>query len=58
MGEVNERIARNLVGETGAAIAKDATLPVEEYEVTDGDRLFVVTLFFTYRLSPGPWLNA
>ena len=42
--EVDERVARDLVGEAGAAAALDAALAVEQHEVADRDRLLEVAL--------------
>ena len=42
--EVDERVAGDLVGEPGAAIAEDAALAVEGDEVADHDRLLEVPL--------------
>ena len=42
--EVDERIARDLLGEARAAVAEDAALAVEQHEVADRDRLLEVPL--------------
>ena len=44
VGEVDERLAGDLVGEAGAAGALDAALPVQEHERADLDRLGPVPL--------------
>ena len=44
LGEVDQRVAGDLVGEAGAAVAQDAALAVEEHEVADRDRLLEVAL--------------
>src|SRR4051794_24803005 len=44
LGELDQRVTGDLVGESGAAVAEDATLTVEEDEVADRDRLLVVPL--------------
>ncbi len=43
-GEVDQRVAGDLVGEAGATIAQDAALAVEQHEIADRDRLLEVTL--------------
>ena len=42
--ELDQRIARDLVGEPGAAGAEDAAFPIEVDEVGDRDRLFEMPL--------------
>ena len=42
--ELDQRVARHLVGEAGAAVALDAALAVEEHEVAERDRLLEVPL--------------
>ena len=42
--EVDQRVARDLVGEPRAAAALDAALAVEQHEVADRDRLLEVAL--------------
>ncbi len=42
--EVDERVARHLLGEAGAAIAQDAALAIQVHEVADGDGLLEVSL--------------
>ena len=44
LGEVDQRVAGDLVGEAGAAVAQDAALAVEQHEVADRDRLLEVPL--------------
>ena len=44
LGEVDQRVAGDLVGEAGAAVAQDAALAVEQHEVADRDRLLEVAL--------------
>ena len=44
LGEADQRIAGDLVGEAGAAVAQDAALAVEQHEVADRDRLLEVPL--------------
>src|SRR5207302_11492202 len=44
--EVDEGVAGDLVGETGAAGALDAALAVEQHQVADGDGLLEVALLF------------
>ena len=41
---MDQRVARDLVGEPGTPITEDATLPIEKDEVADRNRLFVVAL--------------
>ena len=43
--ELDQRIAADLVGESGATGAEDASLPVEEDKIGDCDRLLVVALY-------------
>ena len=42
--EADQRVAGDLVGEAGAAVAQDAALAVEQHEVADRDRLLEVAL--------------
>ena len=42
--EVDQRVAGDVLGEAGAAVAEDAALAVEVDEVADRDRLLVVAL--------------
>ena len=42
--EVDQRIAGDFLGKTGAAVTQDATLAVEQHEIADRDRLLLVTL--------------
>ena len=44
LGEADQRIAGDLVGEARAAVAQDAALAVEQHEVADRDRLLEVPL--------------
>ena len=44
--ELNECITSDFVGKTGAAIAQNATLAVEQHQFANGDGLFVMTLLF------------
>ena len=41
---MDQLVAGDFVGETGAAVAEDAPLPVEQHEIGDRDRLLVVPL--------------
>ena len=45
-GERDQRITGDLAGESCAAITENAALAVEVHEIADGNRLFVVALFF------------
>ena len=44
VGEADQRVAGDLVGEAGAAVAQDAALAIEQHEVADRDRLLEVPL--------------
>ena len=41
---MDQRVAGDLVGEAGAAVAQDAALAVEQHEIADRDRLLEVPL--------------
>ena len=43
---MDQRIASNFIGKTRAAITQDATLAVKQNQITNRDRLLVVTLLF------------
>ena len=52
--EVDERVARHLLGEPGAAVAEDAALAVEQHHVADRDRLLEVPLLLDEAALAGP----
>jgi hypothetical protein len=51
---VDQRVAGDLVGEAGAAVAQDAALAVEAHEVADRDRLLEVALLLDEPALAGP----
>ncbi len=52
--ELDERIARDLFGEAGAPGTEDASLSVEQHQIRDRNRLFVVALLLDEAALPGP----
>ncbi len=46
VGELDQRVAGDLLGEPRAAGAQDAPLPVQVHQVGDGDRFFEMALLF------------
>ena len=52
--ELDQRVARHLVGEAGAAVALDAALAVEVHEAGQRDRLLPVSLLLHEAALAGP----
>ena len=52
LGEVDEGVAGDFVGEARAPVAQDAALPVEQDEVADRDRLLEVALLLDVAALP------